>query len=171
MRKSLLAVGLSAVVIGSLLAAAAPSTGTGTQLKPAPAAGTHKIKHVIVIMQDNRSFDHYSGTYPGADGFPRAANGDFAICVQDPARGVCQKPYHDTNDLNAGGPHGQANATADVNGGKMDGFIPPGGEARRKGCKAQPNKPNFSQRAPNPHDVGDHDGPGNPDYRAYARTL
>jgi phospholipase C len=29
-----------------------------------------KVKHVIVIMQENRSFDHYFGTFPGADGIP-----------------------------------------------------------------------------------------------------
>jgi len=28
------------------------------------------IKHVIVIMQENRSFDHYFGTYPGVDTNP-----------------------------------------------------------------------------------------------------
>jgi phospholipase C len=41
---------------------------------PAPiaASGIHKIQHVIVIMQENRSFDSYFGTYPGADGIPMA---------------------------------------------------------------------------------------------------
>src|SRR5947208_9328988 len=29
-----------------------------------------KIKHVIIIMQENRSFDEYFGTFPGADGIP-----------------------------------------------------------------------------------------------------
>ena len=29
-------------------------------------AGIHKIRHVVVIMQENRSFDTYFGTYPGA---------------------------------------------------------------------------------------------------------
>src|SRR5689334_842983 len=32
--------------------------------------GIHKIKHVVVVMQENRSFDSYFGTYPGADGIP-----------------------------------------------------------------------------------------------------
>ena len=36
------------------------------------AAGIHKIKHIIVIEQENRSFDSYFGTYPGADGIPMA---------------------------------------------------------------------------------------------------
>ena len=36
----------------------------------APDTGIHKIKHVVIIMQENRSFDSYFGTYPGADGIP-----------------------------------------------------------------------------------------------------
>ena len=32
------------------------------------ASGIHKIKHIIIIMQENRSFDSYFGTYPGAGG-------------------------------------------------------------------------------------------------------
>ena len=35
-----------------------------------PAAGLQTIQHVIFIVQENRSFDHYFGTFPGADGFP-----------------------------------------------------------------------------------------------------
>src|SRR5947208_10169391 len=135
MRKSLLAVGLSAVVIGSLFAVAARSTGAGTQRKPAAAAGIHKIKHVIVIMQENRSFDHYFGTYPGAAGLPRNPDGSFAVCTPNPATGGCETPFHDTNDLNAGGPHGQVNATADVDGGRMDGFVASAENAKVKGCK------------------------------------
>src|SRR5712691_3579752 len=124
MRRSLLVVALSGAAIAALLGVSAVSTPAGTQRKPAKApAAIHKIKHVIVIMQENRSFDHYFGTYPGADGFPRTASGEFAVCVPDPVKGECQRPFHDTNDMNAGGPHGEANAIADVNGGKMDGFI------------------------------------------------
>ena len=40
---------------------------TGTYIVP---PGIHKIKHVIVVMQENRSFDSYFGTFPGADGIP-----------------------------------------------------------------------------------------------------
>ena len=35
--------------------------------------GIHKIKHVVIVMQENRSFDSYFGTYPGADGIPRTS--------------------------------------------------------------------------------------------------
>ncbi len=47
-------------------------------------SGIHKIRHVVVIMQENRSFDSYFGTYPGADGIPMK-NGKPAVCVPDPA--------------------------------------------------------------------------------------
>src|ERR1019366_2756637 len=53
---------------------------TGTYLVP---PGIHKIKHVIVIQQENRSFDSYFGTYPGADGIPMK-NGKPTVCVNDP---------------------------------------------------------------------------------------
>jgi Phosphoesterase family len=100
-RRSLLVVALTCIALAAVFALTAPA---GTHRKTAKApAGIHKIKHVIVIMQENRSFDHYFGTYPGADGFPRDAEGGFAVCVPDPAKGDCQRPYHDTSDLNAGG--------------------------------------------------------------------
>src|SRR5205823_14768439 len=37
---------------------------------PAPAAlpASVPIKHVIFIVKENRTFDHYFGKYPGADG-------------------------------------------------------------------------------------------------------
>ena len=90
----------------------------GTYLVP---PGIHKIKHVIVIMQENRSFDSYFGTFPGAYGIPMK-NGKPAVCVSTP-KGPCMRPYHDAGDVNGGGPHGEHNALADVNGGLMNGFI------------------------------------------------
>src|SRR6516164_5700922 len=83
-------------------------------------AGIHKIKHVIIIMQENRSFDSYFGTYPGADGIPMR-NGVPAVCVPN-VSGGCTSPYHDFNDVNGGGPHGEDNAIADINGGAMNVF-------------------------------------------------
>jgi phospholipase C len=35
------------------------------------AEGLDKIEHFVFIMQENRSFDSYFGTYPGADGIPQ----------------------------------------------------------------------------------------------------
>jgi len=89
---------------------------------PAPDEGIHKIRHVIIIMQENRAFDHYFGTYPGADGLPMV-NGTSPICIRDPDNESCIRPYHNPRDVNYGGPHGQYDAEADINGGKMDGFV------------------------------------------------
>src|ERR1700728_1048604 len=34
-----------------------------------PGLPVSEIKHVVVLMQENRSFDHYFGTMPGVRGF------------------------------------------------------------------------------------------------------
>jgi phospholipase C len=86
-------------------------------------SGIHKIRHVVIIMQENRSFDSYFGTYPGADGIPGlAGNPGPAPCNPDPKTHVCVEPYHDTANRNAGGPHTTADAIHDINGGRMNGF-------------------------------------------------
>jgi phospholipase C len=87
------------------------------KIRIAPATGIHKIRHIVVIMQENRSFDSYFGTYPGAEGIPAG------VCVPDPANGGCVAPFHDPSDLNNGGPHGMGNSLADIDSGRMDGFV------------------------------------------------
>ncbi|HUI89428.1 MAG TPA: alkaline phosphatase family protein [Anaerolineales bacterium] len=96
-----------------------------------------KIQHIVIIMQENRSFDSYFGTYPGADGLPRS-NGKFTTCVNDPATGNCVYPYHDAANLNYGGPHGQSNAAKDIDNGRMDGFITEA-EQGKAGCETTDN--------------------------------
>ena len=89
-----------------------------------PAAGIENIDHFVFIVQENRSFDHYFGTFPGADGIPTDADGGFNVCAPDPdVGGACRVPYHDTGFYDLGGPHNQAASEMDVNGGRMDGFV------------------------------------------------
>ena len=90
------------------------------------------IKHVVIIMQENRSFDNYFGTYPGPDGIPMQ-NGVPTVCAPDPTSGQCVKPYHDPN-TGQDAPHSTADAAADINGGKMDGFI------QQEGGRSRPAK-------------------------------
>ncbi len=85
-------------------------------------SGIHKIKHIVIIMQENRAFDNYFGTYPGANGIPMK-NGTFLVHVLDPATGQYIPPYHSTSDIEQGGPHGAVDSVNDINGGRMDGFI------------------------------------------------
>ena len=101
--------------VSATATSSAPSTsGTG----PYPLVlAREKIKHVVVIMQENRSFDEYFGTYPGADGIPMQ-NGVPTVCSPDPQTGQCLKPYYNPMDINSGGPHAAASAKADIDGGK-----------------------------------------------------
>jgi phospholipase C len=170
MRRFFLGVGITGATAFACLVAGLVATGSHAA-QPKSASGIHKIKHVIVIMQENRSFDQYFGTYPGADGLPRSADGAFSTCVPNPATGACEKPFHDARDLNAGGPHGQADAVADIAGGRMDGFVARAENARVKGCRQDPNNPICSQRATNPDVMGYHDGRDIPNYWAYARSF
>jgi phospholipase C len=118
---------LSGVAAAAALGLACPTgVAAHTQDQAAPAlqaAGIRRIEHVIVIVQENRSFDQYFGTYPGADGLPRNPDGSFAVCVPDPQNGGCVVPSHSPDDRNLGGPHAGADFTRDVDGGRMDGFI------------------------------------------------
>ena len=85
---------LPLIVLG-MIAAAVPSTVEATaSAKPPrgidPAAGIENIDHLMFIVQENRSFDHYFGTFPGANGIPRFPNGRFKPCVPDPEGSVPQ---------------------------------------------------------------------------------
>jgi phospholipase C len=130
-------------------------------------AGIHKIKHVIVIQQENRSFDSYFGTFPGADGIPMK-DGTPTVCENDPATGSCVAPYVDHADVNGGGPHSAVNATADIDGGKMDGFIGQA-ESGRKGC-LDPTDPACTNSA-QPDVMGYHTGSDIPNYWTYAKDF
>ena len=129
----------------------------------------HTIQHVIVIMQENRSFDTYFGTFPGADGIPMQ-NGQPTVCVPNPRTGQCVQPYHNTADLNRGGPHGEGSATADINGGAMDGFIAEELKGRAQAC-ADPNSPNCSVAGGQQDVMGWHDAREIPNYWRYAQQL
>ncbi len=129
--------------------------------------GIHKIKHVIIIEQENRSFDSYFGTFPGAEGIPMK-DGVPTVCVPKPAGG-CERPYHDTADVNGGGPHNAGAALEDVNGGKMDGFIRTASSGR-KGCGRLTVNPACAPNAA-PDVMGYHTAAEVPNYWTYARDF
>ena len=150
----------SSPVPGSSSSAAGP----GVSAPGAAPVGIHKIAHVIVITQENRSFDTYFGTYPGADGIPMSW-GRPSVCLPAGTSQPCVHPYVDHADVNGGGPHGQTNATADIDGGKMDGFVTEAWRAR-KGC-TDPNNPVCTHSA-TPDVMGYHVRGDIPNYWFYA---
>jgi phospholipase C len=146
-----------AACCSALLSSFAPQSLAAVQ-------GIHKIEHVVTIMQENRSYDTYFGTYPGGNGVPPGT------CVPDPARGGCVKPFYNGEAKNAGGPHGAQAAIADIDGGKMDGFVAQAesaGCAETGGCGKCTSKPESCGL-----DVmGYHDARDIPNYWAYAQNF
>lgn len=79
------------------------------------------IEHLIVLMQENHTFDNYFGTYPGADGHP--ADTCMPLDPDDTTSTDCVEPFHigdrEIEDLD----HSSRTIAAQFNDGRMDGFI------------------------------------------------
>ena len=154
-------------LVGALTAATAldPLAAPG-----GTASGIHKIRHVVVIMQENRSFDSYFGTYPGAVGIP-ATNGRFTVCIPDPRTHGCDRPYHNASLVNGGAKHHRTDATIDIDRGRMDGFIRDAERNNNRGCAAtNPPTPQCLPTAA-PDVLGYHDAREIPNYWTYARDF
>jgi phospholipase C len=121
-----------------------------------PKLGIDNINHLVFIVMENRSFDHYFGTYPGADGIPMA-NGKPTVC-QPTATGGCARPYHDMNYIDQGGPHGHKASVTSFDGGRMDGFIT-ALDTYGNGCRLHPTTPPCPEATPGPQ--------GQPDIMGY----
>ena len=93
------------------------SSSAAVKIKIAPATGIHKIRHVVIIMQENRSFDSYFGTFPGADGIPAG------VCVPDPGQRQLRGPVPRPLRPQLRRPARLGNALADIDSGRMDGFV------------------------------------------------
>jgi phospholipase C len=130
---------LAALAVAALVAAACsgepepepvpadgPEAASSSTLLATPAAaapGLTTLDHLIFIVQENRSFDHYFGTFPGADGIDFRDDGKPKACIPDPVLGHCSRPYHSTRQIQEGGPHDHPAAVTDINHGAMDGFV------------------------------------------------
>ena len=99
-----------------------------TTARPA-ASVLSKIKHVVILMQENRSFDHYFGVMPGVRGFadPRYPRSAFK---QPDARNPDKYllPFHaDTTSSSAqalpSNSHSWQAQHGSWNGGGMNGFV------------------------------------------------
>jgi phospholipase C len=138
-----------------------------------PPAAIHTIKHVVFIMQENRSFDSYFGTYPGANGIPMK-NGVPIVCLPDPARHTCVKPFHDAKDIDIGGPHFAPDVGTDVNKGKMNGFVRAPAQLADPLCLAyfaQATCRQYEQHNTPPDVMGYHDAREIPNYWTYAKDF
>ena len=90
-----------------------------TQMAILAQGDANPIKHVVVLIQENHTFDNYFGTYPGANGI----NSSIALPTT-PDSSDLVSPFHLSSatppiDL----PHYRGAALEAYNSGKMDGFV------------------------------------------------
>jgi phospholipase C len=170
-------IAIALVALGLVWTASKPTpTCVSTVSDPLPKPlgqpslkGLHKIKHIIFIDQENRSFDSYFGTYPGADGIP-AKNGKFTVSVPDPQTHKCQAPFYDASLVNSGGPHDDTSSARDVNGGQMNGFIATAFAGIHGFCANNPDNPTCTQGG-TPDVMGYHDARQIPNYWTWAHDF
>ena len=118
------AVGVNAMPLGIRQALAIPANReTGT---------IADVKHIVVLMQENRSFDHYFGTMRGVRGFgdPRPATlpGGKSVWHQPSGAGEVL-PFHPTApnlglQFLEGTPHDWTTTHQAWNGGRYDQWVP-----------------------------------------------
>ncbi len=104
------------LVAPSLLSSCAPAPTKAVSTGPGGEAG---IDHIVVLMMENRSFDHFLGWLPGADG--KQAGLSFA----DP-HGNMVPTHHLTHFASCeyrDPDHGYAGGRRELNGGTCDGFM------------------------------------------------
>lgn len=128
-------------------------------------------------MQENRSFDSYFGTFPGANGIP--AGTCVPLDPANPGRG-CITPFHDRHDVNAGGPHSYPDAAGDIDVvsglALMDGFAhqqTTGGSTCNvaSGNAEGPRCTNMRDGVSRHDAVGYHTDAEIPNYWSYARSF
>jgi phospholipase C len=147
-----------------------PSTSPVSTIVRYPLAGIHKIRHVVVIDQENRSFDTYFGTFPGADGIPMQ-DGVPTVCLPDKTLNACVRPFYDGSQRGSSAPHTESAAIRDIDDGAMDGFVKSQRMGERRECGAHPLLPYCGVTTGHgrlPDVMGWHDARQIPNYWAYA---
>ena len=96
--------------------------GARSRCHAGPGTATRTpIKHFVVLMQENHSFDNYFGTYPGADGHP-GRRVPAAPARRGAAKG-CVKPFRLGTTTPEDLSQGIGVQKRQYDGGKMDGFV------------------------------------------------
>ena len=101
-------------VIGNNLLAHEPAP-----LPELPSPSESGIDHIVVVMMENRSFDHFMGWLPGA-------RGKQAGLKYPDKNGALQSTYHLTSYTGCGHPdpdHSYAGGRDEYDDGKMDGWL------------------------------------------------
>ena len=99
--------GTAALLAGAVLTAGA-TWETG---RSAPCRSGCPVRHIIIVVRENHSFDNLFGRFPGADGATRAREGRNVVRLG-------RTPDRLLGDLG----HSSADARLAIDGGRMDRF-------------------------------------------------
>src|SRR5215211_4451625 len=79
------------------------------------------IQHIVVVMQQNHTFDNYFGTYPKAAGFP--SDTCIPISLSDRRNTACIAPFHINAQPIIDLKHSEHTFEAQYRKGQMNGFV------------------------------------------------
>ena len=118
-------------------------------------------------MQENRSFDSYFGTYPGADGIPQERRACRTRCAAAASARTTTR-----RNRNFGGPHDHIDAMRDIAGGAHE-RLHRARRVRAARCSATSTstRPQCSLSPKKPDVMGYHDAREIPNYWSYARHF
>jgi phospholipase C len=132
----------AATITGSLT-----SGGVGrSSATPTPSAvptPLSAIKNIVVVLQENHSFDNYFGTFPGVDG----TAGKNLCLPTAPGSTSCVSPFHNPNLAPSDMSHNSVAAHKDYDGGKMDAFVYTEGNQATMGFYNQGDLPHYWKAA------------------------
>ncbi len=126
---------LAALLLAAIAVTPAPAAA---QAKPHPVFASHAkrlpsstlltnlrahIHHVFVIYQENRSFDSYFGTFPGADNLATAQARSHGFRQYDPIGKTWITPFAITSPDTADPNHARPVLIAKADGGRMNDFV------------------------------------------------
>lgn len=99
-----------------------------------PSPENSGIDHVVLVVMENRSFDHYLGWVPGANGRQAGLSYVDAYGTRQPTFRMSTNPAYGFQACGKADPdHSYTGGRIEINGGAMDGFLLPSGTAQTQG--------------------------------------
>jgi len=112
----------------------------------ANSAKGSQIKYVVVVLQENHTFDNYFGTYPGSEGI---TGKNICLPQSKGATTPCVSPFHDMSLVPIDMNHNWNSAHADYDSGSMDGFVYSEGNKETMGYYARVDIQHYYNAADN----------------------
>lgn len=109
----------SAAGVASAAALVGVQSGTQSDAQALPSPSASQIEHIVVVMMENRSFDHFLGWLPGS----RGTQAGLSYLDSD---GEAHPTWHLTTYVGCSHPdpdHSYAGGRSEVDDGKMDGWL------------------------------------------------